>query len=203
MALLDVVTGLFFAGGTQTKITGLPQQIALDAVITQQHSFRARITDSPVEDGSSINDHVILDPESLQIEGFISDHPVKLLGGALTAGLGAFSGETPTKTGMEALVAGYEARAELTIVTKIRTYDSMIIESLEIPRSRTTGESLRFSMTVRKIKKATLLTARVPSNRLANLGDQASGRVSNGRQSSRSANSSQSRGNRSVVAPLP
>lgn len=52
--------------------------ISLDASLSEGHSMTAEATDHPVEQGSSISDHVHIKPRVVTIEGIISNHPIKL-----------------------------------------------------------------------------------------------------------------------------
>lgn len=181
------VLGILFAKGAKTEILGARSDIPVDAFITRSHSFSSSVTRAPVEDGSNINDHVILDPDELTIEGLTSDHPVDLLAG-LTAVAGAvvelFGGDaapTRSRQAAEALEEAWRDKAELEIVTRLKTYKSMVIESLEWNESAEVGEALAFRMRLIKIRKVSLQL--VPSSGLLDaVGDLAEGPVEAGKQ---------------------
>ena len=42
--------------------------VAVDCVLFEGHSSTAEITDNPIEDGSSVNDHAFIGPKRLTIE---------------------------------------------------------------------------------------------------------------------------------------
>jgi len=67
MALLSVL----FNDSVRAQIHGMQ----LDASINEGHTRTAKVSVSPIEDGTTISDHVTLEPVSLSIEGLISDVP--------------------------------------------------------------------------------------------------------------------------------
>jgi len=52
----------------------------IDAILSENHLMRSLVTSSPVEDGATIADHIILQPEEISIRGIVSNTPVKLFG---------------------------------------------------------------------------------------------------------------------------
>lgn len=60
--------------------------LKLDASISENHNRSAQVTDNEIEDGSEVSDHVKLDPESLTMEGMVSDAPVSVLGLGVSEG---------------------------------------------------------------------------------------------------------------------
>jgi len=181
------VLNVLFSKDPKTKFSGDLEGLEVDAVITRGTDFSAQVTRAQVEDGTTISDHVVLDPVSLQIEGFISNHPVGLLEGLGSAveAIGSFFGSEPEKTrsqtGAKTLEAAWRAKALLSIETRTRTYDNMVIESLSIAESAEIGEGISFSMRLVEIRKVSLVT--VPGSKLATAtADLASGPVDKGRQ---------------------
>src|SRR3990167_2977459 len=81
--------------------------------------------------------------------------------GSTIAGAGAVGGvlgdvlgsERPSISAYALLLKAFDEKKLLDIVTRYHTFESMMIESLEIPQSRDVGEALRFTMTLRKIAK--------------------------------------------------
>lgn len=50
--------------------------ISLDASLSEVHSMSGEATSHPVETGSNISDHFHTNPRTVQIQGFITNHPV-------------------------------------------------------------------------------------------------------------------------------
>jgi hypothetical protein len=55
-------------------------ELVVDAIIRENHQFSAQITEHPVEDGSSIGDHVYNLPITLDLDCIISNTPMTLVG---------------------------------------------------------------------------------------------------------------------------
>ena len=72
--LLQELTGQ--AGRVQILQPGLGCVIQLDACVNEQHGREAQVTTNPIEDGSVISDHIIVNPVNLAITGVISDTPL-------------------------------------------------------------------------------------------------------------------------------
>ena len=51
--------------------------IWIDCSISEQHSSQAQVSRHPVEDGADVTDHVRLEPDSLVIEGLVTNQPIK------------------------------------------------------------------------------------------------------------------------------
>jgi len=57
--------------------------IPLDASLSESHTRDSQVTRNPIEDGSTVSDHVMLNPIKLTIEGLISDSPVSIIQSAV------------------------------------------------------------------------------------------------------------------------
>lgn len=51
--------------------------VSFDAVVQETHSVEAQPTAFPIEDGSTISDHVIRTPRELSLQGIITDTPLR------------------------------------------------------------------------------------------------------------------------------
>lgn len=152
-------------------VLGKIGEIVLDASISEQHSSTSEVPEHPVEKGAAFTDHVREKPDQLTIEGLISNHPLTETQAA--RGKDAVGGETPTyRPGYEKEVDGRiremkRSAQVLTVVTGLRTYEDMVIESYNVPRDSRSGEALRFTMVLRRVvvvqsKVTVLVVAREP-----------------------------------------
>jgi len=114
--------------------------VFLDATLTEDHQYNARATSYPVEDFRNITDHIINEPETLQLTGIVSDTPLSLLS-SFNRSVDAFN----------RLVNIYTNKQIVTVVTGIKVYTNMCITSLQVPRNVQTGQSLTFSIEMQKI----------------------------------------------------
>lgn len=148
----------------------------IDATINEVHEFSATVTQSQIEDGSTISDHIIINPIRLNLEGVITETPISFITSALTAGASALSSNIPSKFGAAAATLGgaslsglltssrspddvykvlkelFEKREPFTVVTGLTVYDNMVFTSLSIPRSAQYGRAIKFSATLEQLK---------------------------------------------------
>lgn len=103
------LVSLFFQ--TRAKIG----QLDLDVSISETHEAAATLSQSQIEDGSTITDNVVLAPYKLTIEGMVSKTPLNssaLLGSAATA-LGGAVGAAQSGSSAVSSLAGAAAGAAL------------------------------------------------------------------------------------------
>lgn len=137
--------------------------VELDASVSETHQGDVDVTEHPVERGANIADHARPKPESITIEGLISNTPLPAPNGQLTkvtSGSAEFDSRSelqPTRSGQAyADLLALKDRGELlTVVTALRVYDNMILTSLSVPRDARTGQALRFSATLKQVKVVT------------------------------------------------
>ncbi len=161
---------MIFGRRTPTQIGPL----ILDVMVSENHQYKNQITAFPIENNSQISDHVLQEPERLSFTGFITTSPIRYLGG-LVDRTGSLTGEELVGSQKFRLensfvmlmqLAGYDFPIQegtktavkniirdVDIVTGLRSYSNMILESLDIPRDKTTGETIRFNATFKKIVK--------------------------------------------------
>jgi hypothetical protein len=136
--------------------------LTLDVLISESHSRTAVITENPVEDGTVISDHIILDPRVLTINGFVSNaHPV------ITSFQQAFTREDKVKAAFELLEDIYYARELFTVVTNLKVYEDMFIETLSIDKTSDTGDALNFNMDLKEVRKVENVTIAIANTKLA------------------------------------
>ena len=168
--------------------------LLLDATIREQHSYRNRVSNYPVEETSFISDHVQREPERITIDGFITQTPVAYLGGALsTLTSKAFGWDSQKDTAFRTTnriqeaftellkMAGYDYPVQegtgavtknpvqlIDVVTGLRSYTNMVITDLNIPRDSNTGHTLRFTLTLQKlVLTESLFTTVTPEEKIA------------------------------------
>lgn len=130
--------------------------VEVDAAITQQHSKSAQVTKHPVESGSLISDNVVDDPDTLRIEGIVSNFPVAILA----------SLQFPPKraeTFDEVMQAAMDLRQPIDVITSLREYSNMIITGYEVPRDKNTSNEVRFTMTLERITIVSTSTTTAPA----------------------------------------
>lgn len=141
----------------------------IDATVSENHSLSSKTTRHEVENGSIISDHIINQGRKLTIEGIVSDDPFLLAETGLTSAFGlvsnvfeglsaaavigtgsviakaVFSDSEPrSKTVLDIFDELYEKKKAVQIVTGLKSYKNMVMESLNIPRTAQNAKSLTF-----------------------------------------------------------
>lgn len=151
------------------------EALELDASISEEHGATNAITAHPVERGVAIADHIRPEPETLTMEGIVSNTPV---GPAEENADTAPGSPGRAEAAFAKLMELRDAGALVTVVTGLRSYENMAIQSLRVPRNAKIGDALRFTVTLRRVQVAQLQTvaavrtARPNGKTRANLGKQ-------------------------------
>ena len=103
-------------------IVGL--ETAITAVIRERHNIKTTVTKHPIEDGSTITDHVRLNEPTIELSGHYSDVRLQATG-LLAIGL-----ELAFKK-MERLQTDFEL---VRVITQQKTYEDMIITDIDTTR---------------------------------------------------------------------
>lgn len=144
----------------------LPALVEFDASVAETHNDEVEVTDHPVEDGSDVSDHMRKLPQTVILEGMISNSPLVFLASvqAPSPVIGDF---TPTFDRVE---AGYaklrefqEAGVLVDVITSLRSYSNMAILSIAVNRAAPSGNILSFVLTLREVKIAKSLTVDLPT----------------------------------------
>ena len=162
--------------------------IRIDLVDDLTDSYQSTITQYPVEDGSTISDHIINAPFSLRIKGSITDTPIDL--GNLDD-IDGFtfqnqSGKSLSRDAYNSLFYLWANKIEFSILTIKRLYENLVFSSFQSRLDKSTGLAMDFSADCIQIIKATPKTIVVPAKKIsetpANAKDQQQSSVDNGSQ---------------------
>lgn len=154
--------GLYFGGQWfQTKFGNSYGNIELDAALDETHDWSAEATSNPVEDGAPITDHVIEKSDKLRIKGFVTDTPL-IASQSITGKINNSDGGSRTQPVFDLLYRLLKLREPMTVYTKYKTYDNMIMTDLQIPRASGQGEAIEFTAEFLNIRKVATQVVDVP-----------------------------------------
>lgn len=146
--------------------------IQLDASIKELHQRESPPTEFPVENGTTISDHVIIKPLSLELTGIISDTPISganqllteaatTLTSALLPPVGLVVGsaayalykslsdsKSPSVAAYNQLLQLQENAQPVDVLTSLFRYTNMWIKSISAPRDADTGKALIFTISL-------------------------------------------------------
>jgi hypothetical protein len=128
------------------------------------------VTENPVEDGSTISDHIIIKPDVITCEGLVSDTPVTRIAGAVSPGQVQTKGNVQPGIGERRSQEAYDVMEDIfrqklpvTIIDEFSYFDDMVLESWEAPRTGDRGSGgLDFTATFKKIITVETLTEALP-----------------------------------------
>lgn len=169
--------------------------LLLDALLTEEINFNSEVTLYPVEDGTTISDHITEGPERVRIGGVISTADVSGGAGSLSSfGFSASTQATKLIDVIEALKEMHVARELVDVSTGQLVYRGMAFVSLSAKRSSDGlgGNWVSIEAELIKVNKVRLKTADVPAPETMNA--PASGR---GGETNRPAGQSTPSGNTS------
>jgi hypothetical protein len=141
--------------------------LVLDASIKEEHIAEVEVTDHPVEQGAAVTDHARPKPEEVTIEGVVSNTPLNHFQTLRAESRDGYTWQTSAAVnsvrGMPgAAESAYQQLRDLrdkprlvTIVTALRTYDSMVMTSLKVPRDSQIGDVLRFEAKFKQVRVVT------------------------------------------------
>lgn len=155
-----------------TTDDGRLEVIEFDVLDSHGATHTAKATQHPVETGALISDHVLQDPDVLRLTGLVTNTPlpsgVKMTAQAAgeyqtfqnAAEAGQFAGRA--QAAYFALVRVKEAGKPVTIETPLRSYEDMVLESVETSESADASDALTFNIGARQIRTTSTRTVPAP-----------------------------------------
>ena len=143
-----------------SKLTYMP----FNLFISEKHSLKFRVSDHPLQDGSTISDHVHQEMQECTVEGMFTNHPLRKLEEVNEV---KFKDEYATSdvkpTVSNTALANFEKlkllakqRKPARLVCSLEIYPKMVITGIDYDRDSKSGSSIRFTMTLRELKTVSL-----------------------------------------------
>lgn len=131
--------------------------IEFDALIGQDQTLTATVPSYAVEDGSSVTDTIILEPESLSMTLFVTNTPVTWVN--------RFGIDSARVSKVEKRLRElYMKRIPVTVITTDESYTNMAIESIGFSKSTEIGYSREIPITFKKIDVTSAQTTTIPAS---------------------------------------
>ncbi len=164
-ATLDTQTVAQLSAGGASTDSALSQGVytvyVFDAVMELEHEQTLEVTNHPVQTGADINSHAYLMPARLGLIVGMSD-VMAAFQGTNAQGIKAspFTGGVTKSVSAYRTVLSLQAqRALLTVTTRLRTYDNMIIAAVSPREDFRTVTGLRMRVDLRQILTGSASTA--------------------------------------------
>ena len=149
-----MTTSLVFEQGTAQTSVGA---VLLDALVGETTELNSKATEYVVEDGPPVTDHIVQDPEILQLTGWVTGADLMMFGA---------EGRSRLVSVKEALRTIHAERVPVTVTTGMDVYTNMAMESCKIERSNK-GDFFDVQCSFKKIRKAALRTVDIPPDKAA------------------------------------
>lgn len=155
------------------------KELPFDLLVDESHSIEFDITEHAVENGSSISDHVTEKLRTVSVTGMFSNHSLKGRKSGFVSESGEISEDADEidiegsssmtnmahDTMLRQLKEIARRRNPVTLYTALEDFEladiSMVIESLSYDRGPDDGESIKFTMKLREVRRAKLQKAYV------------------------------------------
>lgn len=213
------LASLIFGGNTRTtfKSSGIDKVIlTVDATIRSTHSAGSTLTKRELEKGAQINDHLVTSPESVVIEGVISETPLDTFSSIFSSGVGLGASAASQALGLGAATAAgvlggallskingsraenafkimtdmQKNRTKFDLVTGLKSYKDMILTSVVANRSASIGKAIQFTATIEQVVFVTSALIKLgEGDMLGSIGASAAGSTNLGKQATSAAGS--------------
>ena len=167
---------LIFEPGVLRKMFGSDYNqisvIPIDVTQVETHTFNHTITRKPVQDGGVIADNILIEPDSVTIQGIFTDQTAF---GATAEMINSVIDGVDRRTNMptweDKLAKLHEIRKmrePFTLVTSLGTYKNMFFDGpITVNRDLTTSDALFFTATLTGINIISARTTQVPASAMA------------------------------------
>lgn len=122
-------------------------ELVVDVSLSETHSSPATLTENPVEDGSVIGTHLIINPKPLGLKIHYSGRDFD-----------GVSKEDRAAKAYQELISLQEEAVFVEIVTGIQVYENMLLTSVGTVQSADSGDSLTIDVSAKQVRIAQLLT---------------------------------------------
>ena len=125
--------------------------IKLDVIIKESATATAKLTENPVESGANMNDHIIIEPMTFTVEGVVSNISSSFIG-QFSQLVDTFTQDNSNaQEAWEALLQLQIDREPFTLVQGLRSYDNIVILTLNEQQDKETSNGLFFNATMKEV----------------------------------------------------
>ncbi len=131
--------------------------VTITCSVHESHMYSAQVTDHPMEVGSDVSDHRVVDPFILTLDGVISDATTDVLQdllGSIKPGSSvnaAAASRIPVEVAYQRFLDMFKAASVLTVVTSLASYERMVFTRFGVTRDKDTNTVLSFSAELKQV----------------------------------------------------
>ncbi len=127
-----------------------------DAYLNINHESSLAITEHPIQDGASISDHAYMEPQQVTFEIGMSDVMNDI------SGFDKFNADNSRSVSAYKMLRRLqEERIPINIVTRLWTYNNMLIETISVPDDKNTAYGLKATITLKEIFVVNVTTVKI------------------------------------------
>ena len=161
-------------------------------------NFPSKVTSHPIEEGSTISDHVISMPRKITVNGVISDASFMFAADDPFTEQRTLDDGTTRRipiagrslAALDVLQQIRDNRETFTLSTRDEEFLNMVFTSFQVPRDSKTGDAARVKFTAQQIETVQRRFATVPQAVAAEDGNKASENAETGKQATGAADTS-------------
>lgn len=145
-------------------------EISLDLILTETHSLNAVVTQHPVQDGSTISDHITILPRSGTMRVLVSNFSLSTAKGDVRADWDEIydQGEAAQKSFPNRAEEAWKKLKDLVkkrelvkVVTSLEVYEDVALTRVETTRDGDTGDALEIDIDYEQVTKVKLKETKV------------------------------------------
>ena len=122
---------------TNTMIHTSAGTLYFDALIRADHTSNVTLTEHAVQVGAVVSDHAIIEPQEISLEIGMTD---------------AVGGDGSSVRAYQQFQSLMKNREPCTVVTRIASYQNMVLTSMSVPDDYTTMNALRATLTFKEVR---------------------------------------------------
>lgn len=147
--------------------------IKLDAILTETHDNRFRLTKNPIELGADTTDNVVIEPKTVTISTIVTDTPIGLaaLGQIVdnvTGLFGTASDENITRSAAayNSIIALAETREPLELQTNLKLYGNMVITGVSTTQNKDSSRAVNMIIKLEEVLIVETEVVQLPADQL-------------------------------------
>ncbi len=149
-------------------------ELTLDLLLQEDEKLSNKVTQYPVENGSPASDHVVIDPVTLTITGFVTNAPVHAHSGTIDGQARVILADHNQLNGTDINFAELAltylrrirlAREAVSVSTKRGTWDNMLVQDVSRSKTKDTGDALVFTITLIEFRQVELFFVQAPKKK--------------------------------------
>lgn len=146
-------------GMGRSRIVAMP----FNLFISEKNSLKFRVSEHPLQDGTTITDHVHKEMREVTIEGLFTNHPMKKNVASEVKFRDQYGTQDEKQTLSNTALTNFNKlkrlalqRIPVRLVCALEIYPKMVITGIDYDRDSKSGSSIRFTMTLRELKTVSL-----------------------------------------------